>query len=153
MSHAQAQDSVSSTTEEQNKPTQSRREVSAASLKVNSSWQSAPGSSLQGFVCFVTFVDLRTMRAMEKLGGVGKLEEAQVLCQEPPTSHSCSVWGSALGREGSCLSLGWEGKFRSCKSQAGISLLGELEEETEGVWAAPCSTKADVMHFPVYQHW
>ncbi|XP_052571362.1 uncharacterized protein C1orf127 homolog [Peromyscus californicus insignis] len=34
--------------------------------------------------------DLQTMRAMEKLGGVGKLEEARVLCQEPPASHSCS---------------------------------------------------------------
>ncbi|XP_060234628.1 uncharacterized protein LOC110548147 [Meriones unguiculatus] len=28
---------------------------------------------------------------MEKLGGVGKLEEVWVLCQEPPTSQNCSV--------------------------------------------------------------
>lgn len=108
----QAQGLVSSTTEEQNKPTQSRSKASAASLKVNSSWQWALASLLQCFLRFVTCVGLRTMRAMEKLGGAGKLEEAWVLCQEPPTSHSCSVWASALGHEESCLSLGWEGKVQ-----------------------------------------
>lgn len=91
-------------------------------------------------MCSVTFVDLWTARAMEKLGGVGKLEEVWVLCQEPPTSHNCSVWGSVgaqrvmsiprLGREGSG-AVKAKLESRSCGSWR--RRLERVREETEGV--------------------
>lgn len=76
-------------------------------------------------VRFVTFVDLWTVKAMENLGGLGEQEEVWVPCQEPPSSRKCSVRGSALGHEGKgqVYPQVGKGKFRSCESQAGISLL------------------------------
>lgn len=99
--------------------------VSEASLKDNDSWKLALASLLQAFCALCDICRSVDSKGDGEPGWVGEQEEVWVPCQEPPSSRKCSVRGSALGHEGKgqVYPQVGKGKFRSCESQAGISLL------------------------------
>lgn len=114
---------------------------------------------------FVTFVNLWTMRVMEKLGwgwrwGWASRRRSGSGARNHPFLISAQCEAQLWDTKGQAYPQAGKGKFRSCESQAGISVLvgagggggGGRRECWRRLKGRPGSSKAGVMHFPVQQH-